>query len=173
MSVQARFSAPVQTGPGAHPTSYTMGTGTLVEWECPYKVSITVGSFDGKCSKLTYYKKRSPIASYFTRTVGRTNRYNLLRAYFCNLNFWTCQNPRMFIVVSFIWWRFQYLALSVYCLSEWWIRNDSDGSYDALIYGTIQAYVCMGQWQAFAFLYFDCPGSNITLSNWLLNLNFV
>ena len=25
--VWARFSAPVQTGPGAHPTSYTMGTG--------------------------------------------------------------------------------------------------------------------------------------------------
>jgi len=26
MPVQARFSAPVQTGPGAHPDSYTMGT---------------------------------------------------------------------------------------------------------------------------------------------------
>jgi hypothetical protein len=25
----ARFSKPVQTGPGAHPTSYTMGTGSL------------------------------------------------------------------------------------------------------------------------------------------------
>ena len=25
----ARFSAPVQTGPGAHPTSYTMGTGSF------------------------------------------------------------------------------------------------------------------------------------------------
>jgi len=24
-----RFSAPVQTGPGAHPASYTMGTGSL------------------------------------------------------------------------------------------------------------------------------------------------
>jgi hypothetical protein len=28
--VGARFSAPVQTGPGAHPTSYTMGTGSFV-----------------------------------------------------------------------------------------------------------------------------------------------
>jgi hypothetical protein len=27
--VEARFSAPVQTGPGAHPPSYTMGTGYL------------------------------------------------------------------------------------------------------------------------------------------------
>ena len=27
--VGARFSAPVQTGPGAHPASYTMGTGTF------------------------------------------------------------------------------------------------------------------------------------------------
>jgi len=26
---RARFSAPVQTGPGAHPVSYTMGTGSL------------------------------------------------------------------------------------------------------------------------------------------------
>ena len=25
--MEARFSAPVQTGPGAHPTSFTMGTG--------------------------------------------------------------------------------------------------------------------------------------------------
>ena len=25
----ARFSAPIQTVPGAHPTSYTMGTGSL------------------------------------------------------------------------------------------------------------------------------------------------
>jgi len=27
--VEARFSAPVQIGPGAHPTSYTMGTGSF------------------------------------------------------------------------------------------------------------------------------------------------
>ena len=27
--VRARFSAPVQTGPGAHPASYTMGTGSF------------------------------------------------------------------------------------------------------------------------------------------------
>jgi hypothetical protein len=28
--VGVRFSAPIQTGPGAHPASYTMGTGTFV-----------------------------------------------------------------------------------------------------------------------------------------------
>ena len=27
--VAVRFSAPVQTGPGAHPASYTMGTGSF------------------------------------------------------------------------------------------------------------------------------------------------
>jgi hypothetical protein len=27
--VGARFSAPVQTGPGAHPASYTVGTGSF------------------------------------------------------------------------------------------------------------------------------------------------
>ena len=26
----ARYSAPVQTGPGAHPASYTMGTGSFL-----------------------------------------------------------------------------------------------------------------------------------------------
>jgi hypothetical protein len=56
MPVEARFSAPVQSGPEAHPSSYTMGTGTLEEW--PYKVSITVGSFDGKLNNLTYSKKK-------------------------------------------------------------------------------------------------------------------
>jgi hypothetical protein len=29
IKVEARFSASVQTGPGAHPASYTMGTGFL------------------------------------------------------------------------------------------------------------------------------------------------
>jgi hypothetical protein len=30
--VAARFSAAVQTGPGAHPASCTMGTGSLSRW---------------------------------------------------------------------------------------------------------------------------------------------
>jgi len=32
--VEARFSTPFQTGPGAYPASYTMGTGSLpgVKW---------------------------------------------------------------------------------------------------------------------------------------------
>jgi len=57
---QARFSAPVQTGPASQSASYAMGSGTLVE--CPYKVSITVGSFEGKLNKETFSKKalRSP-----------------------------------------------------------------------------------------------------------------
>jgi hypothetical protein len=35
ITVGARFSAPVQTGPGAHPASYTMGTGSLPEVKGP------------------------------------------------------------------------------------------------------------------------------------------
>jgi len=31
----SRFSAPVQTGPGAHPASYTMGTGSFPEVKRP------------------------------------------------------------------------------------------------------------------------------------------
>jgi hypothetical protein len=33
--VQARFSAPVQTGPRAHPASYTIGTGSFPEVKRP------------------------------------------------------------------------------------------------------------------------------------------
>ena len=33
--VEARFSAPVQTFPGGHPASYTMGTGSLLEVKRP------------------------------------------------------------------------------------------------------------------------------------------
>jgi hypothetical protein len=33
--VGARFSAPIQTGPGAHPASYTMGTGFLLGLKWP------------------------------------------------------------------------------------------------------------------------------------------
>jgi len=35
IQVGARFYAPVQTGSGAHPASYTMGTGSLlgVKWQ--------------------------------------------------------------------------------------------------------------------------------------------
>jgi len=33
--VGARFSAPVQTGPGAHPASYITGTGSFPEVEQP------------------------------------------------------------------------------------------------------------------------------------------
>jgi hypothetical protein len=31
---EARFSAPVQTGPGTHPGSYTMGTGSFLGVKC-------------------------------------------------------------------------------------------------------------------------------------------
>jgi hypothetical protein len=39
--VEARFSAPVQTGPGAHPASYTMRTGSLPGVESGRGVTLT------------------------------------------------------------------------------------------------------------------------------------
>jgi hypothetical protein len=33
--VEARFSVPVQAGPGAHPASYTMGTGSFPKVKQP------------------------------------------------------------------------------------------------------------------------------------------
>ena len=33
----ARFSVPVETGPGAHPASYTMGTGSLPGVKRPWR----------------------------------------------------------------------------------------------------------------------------------------
>jgi hypothetical protein len=35
--VEARYSAPVQTGPGAHPASYTMGTGSFPVVNQPWR----------------------------------------------------------------------------------------------------------------------------------------
>jgi len=39
--VGARFSAPVQTGPEAHPASCTMGTGSLLGVKCGWGVKLT------------------------------------------------------------------------------------------------------------------------------------
>jgi len=39
--VGARFSAPVQTGPEAHPASCTMGTGSLPGVRCGWRVTLT------------------------------------------------------------------------------------------------------------------------------------
>ena len=39
--VRARFSAAVQTGPGAHPASYTMGSGSLPGVKCGRVVALT------------------------------------------------------------------------------------------------------------------------------------
>ena len=39
---EARFSAPVQTGPGAHPASCTMGTGSLQGVKCGRGVTLTL-----------------------------------------------------------------------------------------------------------------------------------
>jgi hypothetical protein len=41
ISVGARFSAPVQTGPAAHPASCTMGTGSFPRVECGRGVTLT------------------------------------------------------------------------------------------------------------------------------------
>jgi hypothetical protein len=43
--VGARFFAPIQTGPGAHPASYTMGTGTLPGVESGHGVTLTPHPF--------------------------------------------------------------------------------------------------------------------------------
>jgi len=39
--VGARFSAPVQTGPEAHPTSCTMSTGSFLRVSCGRSVRLT------------------------------------------------------------------------------------------------------------------------------------
>ena len=41
---EARFSAPVQTGPGAHPASCTMGTGSFPGVKCDRGVTLTTHS---------------------------------------------------------------------------------------------------------------------------------
>jgi hypothetical protein len=48
VSVGARFSAPVQTGPEAHPASCTMGTGSLPVVWCGRGVTLTPSSAEVK-----------------------------------------------------------------------------------------------------------------------------
>jgi hypothetical protein len=43
--VEARFSAPIQTGPRAHPASYTMGTGFFPGVKSDRGVTLTLTSF--------------------------------------------------------------------------------------------------------------------------------
>ena len=45
MPVKLRFSAPVQTDPGTHPASYTMGTGSLSRGQSGRVVALTTHSF--------------------------------------------------------------------------------------------------------------------------------
>ena len=42
---RTRFSAPVQTGPGAHPTFCTIGTGSFAGVKCGWGVTLTPQSF--------------------------------------------------------------------------------------------------------------------------------
>ena len=43
--VRARFSAPVQTGPGSHPASCTMCTGSFLGVKCGRGVTLTSHPF--------------------------------------------------------------------------------------------------------------------------------
>jgi hypothetical protein len=45
----ARFSAPVQTGPGAHPASCTMGTGSFIGGKAHDRDSSVYGQVAGSC----------------------------------------------------------------------------------------------------------------------------
>ena len=42
---EARFSAPVQTGPGAHPASCKIGTGSFTGVKCSRGVTLTLHTF--------------------------------------------------------------------------------------------------------------------------------
>jgi len=59
MPARVRFSAPVQTGPGAHPASYTMGTGSL-----PREVKRTGQGFDHLRQSSTEVKERVQLYLY-------------------------------------------------------------------------------------------------------------
>jgi hypothetical protein len=52
--VGARFSAPVQTGPEAHPASYTTGTGSFPGVRCDRGVTLTPHPLLGPRSKIEY-----------------------------------------------------------------------------------------------------------------------
>jgi hypothetical protein len=59
MPLRVRFSAPVQIGPGAHPASYTMGTGSL-----PREVKRTGRGIDHLLPFSTKVKERVELYLY-------------------------------------------------------------------------------------------------------------
>ena len=61
MPVRVRFSAPVQTGPGAHAASYTMGTGSL-----PREVKRTGRGVDHLLPSSTEIKERVELYLYLS-----------------------------------------------------------------------------------------------------------
>jgi hypothetical protein len=60
MPVEARFSAPVQTGPGAQPARYTMGTGSFPGVNRPRR------GVDHPPPSSTEVKGRAELFLYFT-----------------------------------------------------------------------------------------------------------
>jgi hypothetical protein len=78
--VGARFSAPVQSGPGAHPASCTMGTGYFPGVESGRGVTLTPHPVIGLRSKnrveLYLY---SPLRAFMACKMGETYLFFILR----------------------------------------------------------------------------------------------
>ena len=61
----ARFSAPVQTGPGAHPASYTMGTGSFPKVKRPGRgVALTTHPYLAPRLKKEYRYTSTPLWAF-------------------------------------------------------------------------------------------------------------
>jgi hypothetical protein len=59
--VEARFSAPVQTGPGTHPASYRMGSGSFPEIKWPGVTLTTLPHLAPRLKKEYIYTSTPPL----------------------------------------------------------------------------------------------------------------
>jgi len=59
--VWTRFSAPLQTGPGAHPVSYAMGTGSVSRGQSDRSVALTIPYLAPRLKKECSYTSTPPL----------------------------------------------------------------------------------------------------------------
>ena len=115
----AKFSAPVQTGPGAHPASYTMDTGSFQGVKRPGRGVDHPPPFNAEVEgrvELYIYSPTGPSWPILGRTFSAKNK---------NLKYGRVFQKHCIFFILFLFWlrRFSYFAaVSAHTLT-FWIRN--------------------------------------------------
>jgi hypothetical protein len=93
--VGARFSAPVQTGPGVHPVSYTMGTGSFPEVSSRFLVLTTHPSLAPRLKK-EYGYTSTPL---WTIVASSWENVYILQRFRVQIYAWRQPIPTFFVIL--------------------------------------------------------------------------